>query len=259
MANRQKNIIEPGVELHLLKHQFQKRFMGEQCLDLLPLLNDAIRRTFEVAPVRQLPYLPTRPFDPPAKEPQNPEARLERRLYRQWASGHSPAGEFWQRMACYQVNLPNSRDDTDWGEIDLLAVSASGLPVVVELKAGNSNETPAAILVQAAAYGIALKKAWTRFRAEWQQEIGRRFPGLLVSTPALLEPCELVCAAPEEYWKEWLGKRPRARAVRPGSGGALRELQDALAGRGLPSRFVNVGKAEEQPYTPRPVDLFQMR
>lgn len=40
---------------------------------------------------------------------------------------------------------------------------------------------------------------------------------------------------------------------------AVRERQDALKGRGLPSMFVNVGKAEERPYTPRPVDPSPMR
>ena len=39
----------------------------------------------------------------------------------------------------------------------------------------------------------------------------------------------------------------------------MRERQDALKGRGLPSMFVNVGKAEERPYTPRPVDPSPMR
>jgi hypothetical protein len=50
----------------------------------------------------------------------------------------------------------------------LLGASHDNLPVVVELKAPKSNESPAQMLVQATAYALAVKKAWPKcLRSEW--------------------------------------------------------------------------------------------
>ena len=71
----------------------------------------------------------------------------------------------------FQVSLAAKRAAEGRGEIDLLGVAEDGLPVVIELKRGDSTEPPAALLVQAAAYGIALQRAWWFLRKEWLQKV----------------------------------------------------------------------------------------
>lgn len=167
------------------------------------------------------------------------EALWEEALFWQWmrpAQGSAP----WTRLLTYQVNLPNQKQADGWGEIDLLGVSNSGLPLVVELKAENSSEGPARMLVQAAAYGVALRKAWPAgLRMEWESAVGAIPEG--PSLPTDLTVCELVCAAPAEYWVEWTGDSPRGRTISAESWAALARLRKALAGEGFPSVFLSLG------------------
>lgn len=75
--------INPAKGLHRIKRDFQKRFMAEQCDQLVARLDDAIAATFKAAPVRERPYLVAR-----TKVTLNPggrEARLERALHAQWS------------------------------------------------------------------------------------------------------------------------------------------------------------------------------
>lgn len=78
------------------------------------------------------------------------------------------------------------------------------------------------MLVQAPAYGVAICKAWpVRLRAEWVQfGLGGVTDAAL---PNELSGCELVCAAPAEYWRGWTGDTPRARQVSRQSWAALAE------------------------------------
>jgi hypothetical protein len=171
--------------------------------------------------------------------PVHVEAQLERALYRQWAPDCEPAIGCWHRLVAFQVNMPNQRSDKNWGEIDLLGTTETGWPIVIELKQGRNDETPAALLVQAAGYGLALQKAWPMFRAEWQSHLAEHL-GLRSVLPTALNPCQLVCAAPVEYWNQWIGETPRARTVPTGAWGALGRLRMAFQERGLPATFARV-------------------
>ena len=106
-------------------------------------------------------------------------------------------------------------------------MAEDGLPIVIELKRGKSKEPPAASLVQAAAYALALQRAWWFLRDEWLRRVRPSKP-----IPTALLPCRLVCAAPEEYWQQW--KLP------PHEVKALMSLREAFASRGLPSVFAVV-------------------
>ncbi len=87
-----------------------------------------------------------------------------------------------------------------------MGVASDGLPVVIELKKGASSEPPANLLVQAAAYGLALCKAWPTFRSEWTAKTNPVGP-----LPSELATCHLACAAPAEYWESWrLDSKQRA-------------------------------------------------
>jgi len=115
-----------------------------------------------------------------------------RSLHQQWSGATcTPAEGCWQRIAGFQVNLPGKRGDKGWGEIDLLGVAADGLPIVIELKHGSSKEPPPALLAQAAAYAIALQKAWGILRGEWGETVWSQ-----TVLPTALHPARIVCAAP---------------------------------------------------------------
>jgi hypothetical protein len=231
------NEILAAAGLHRIKVQLQKRFLAQQCGSLSNCLDDALAATAAAAPVRDRPYIIDR--SKPRKTPAHPEARWEEALF--WAMKDSaPVSAPWRRLLTYQVNLPNKRKDKDWGEIDLLGVSEQGLPVLVELKAPRSSESPAQMLVQAAAYGVALRKAWpVSLRNEWERVVtlGK---GVL---PDELPVCQLVCAAPDEYWKDWTGQTPRAKTVRHEAWSSLHLLRKALESRGYPSVFVRLSHA----------------
>lgn len=238
----ERNVITPA-GLHLLKRKFQKRFLAKQCAELTDCLADALAATMEIAPLREgKAYIHDReaPRDTRASE-----ATWEDALFRQCkapvAGGYAP----WKRLLTYQVSLQNQKDtDSDWGEIDLLGVSEQGLPVVVELKAPGSNESPAQMLVQATAYAIALQKAWPKcLRGEWAKSIGVDEQGL----PPELSMCEIVGAAPSEYWEKWTGDTTTARAVKEGTWAAIDDLRKALARSGYPSVFVRLNHTGSSP------------
>jgi hypothetical protein len=226
--------------LHLLKRRFQKRFLAQQCTQLAHCLEDAIAATLEAAPVREgKPYIQNRDA---SRKTRASEASWEDALFRQWRNPVARTYAPWARLLSYQINLQNKkREDTNWGEIDLLGVSDRGLPVVVELKAPGSNESPVQMLIQATAYGVALVKAWPQcFRAEWVKEAGVSESTL----PRVLAICELVCAAPKEYWQNWTGDSSRARSVEPNVWASLADLRKALARRGYPSTFLRLNHTD---------------
>ena len=219
--------IDPRKGLHGIKREIQKKFMAVQCEQLVEVLDQAISATFTAAPDRRRPYLVNRTIVAAPKE--GSEAHLERGIHEQWSKRDcTPAVGCWQSIVAFQVNLPARRDSEGWGEIDLLGVAEDGLPVVIELKRGKSKEPPAALLVQAAAYAIALQRAWWFLREEWLRRVRPSKP-----IPTALQPCRLVCAAPEQYWQRW--------QLSPYDVKALMSLREALASRGLPSVFAVVG------------------
>jgi hypothetical protein len=231
-----------ATSLHLLKHKFQKRFLAQQCTSLTNCLTDALAATATAAPVRENPYIIDRPK--PRGSLAHDEARWEEALFWQWKDPGPGRAAPWQRLLTYQVNLPNKQAADDWGEIDLLGVSTQQLPVIVELKAPRSAESPAQMLIQATAYAVALQKAWaTCFRHEWDRSVTHG----AVLLPEELRRCELVCAAPSEYWERWTGDTSRARAVKPAAWAAFGDLRNALESNGFPSIFLRLGHEGKDP------------
>ena len=250
-SGNRPNII--GAEgLHVLKRRFQKRFLAQQCTDLVNCLEGAIAATMEVAPVREGKRYIKERTEP--REIKAAEARWEEALF--WAWKDPSPGSFapWTHLLSYQINVENKKKKgQNWGEIDLLGVSKDKLPVVVELKAPKSNESPVQMLVQATAYGVALMKAWSPcFRAEWAKETVVSEEEL----PPTLSTCELVCAAPSEYWVNWTGDTYRARSVEPNVWAALADLRKSLARIGFPSVFLRLNH-EGPPEQPSAITLVQ--
>jgi hypothetical protein len=235
------NPIAPSTGLHRLKGDFQKTYLAEQCDALVSSLDEAIAATIALAPVRTQGYFgQTRG----TRAPQHPEARWEQATWEQWSTTTCAAVPgAWYRLAHYQLNLPHTREDEAWGEIDLVGISHQGLPVIVELKAPDATDSPVAMLVQAAAYALAFRKAWHTILPEWTALV-RRY-GFDLTFTDKLHLCPLVCAAPTRYWNEWLGDSPRAQKVTAGTWPALMRLVLALAERGLPATFVRLDHAHE--------------
>jgi hypothetical protein len=224
-----------GQRLHLLERKFQKRLLAQQCKELTNCLADAITATMEAAPVRVgKRYIHHREA---SRATRASEATWEEALFRQWKT--PPGGTFapWKRLLTRHVPLQDATHDEDWGEIDLLGASNDNLPVVVELKAARSNQSPAEMLVQATAYAVAVKKAWPQcLRSEWASALKVEADTL----PGELNGCELVCAAPSEYWENWTGNTPRGRTIGADAWAAIAELRKSLEKSGYRSTFLRL-------------------
>jgi hypothetical protein len=224
-----------GNVLNLLARKFKKRFLAQQCKELTTCLADAITATMEAAPVRVgKRYIHHRET---SRATRASEATWEEALFRQWKTPPGRTFAPWKRLLTHHVPLQDSKHDEDWGAIDLLGASNDNLPVVVELKAPRSNQSPAEMLVQATAYAVAVKKAWPQcLRSEWASALKVEADTL----PGELNGCELVCAAPSEYWENWTGNTPRGRTIGADAWAAIAELRKSLEKSGYPSTFLRL-------------------
>ena len=227
--------MDPCKGLHALKTDFQKKYTAQQCDALLSKLDTAIAATLDAAPVRRGKYFQAHAN----RTPTGGEARWEQAMWEQWQGPRcdSVPGA-WYRIVDYQLMLRGTNEDKDWGEIDLLGVTHQGLPVVIELKAPGASDTPASLLVQAAAYALALRKAWVKIGSEWSIEVAQY--GFGRSLSPTLPICPLVCAAPTKYWDNWIGQTARAKTVTRDDWTAFMRLVLAFAERGLPASFVRL-------------------
>ncbi|WP_254511372.1 hypothetical protein [Anatilimnocola floriformis] len=229
------NPIDPNLGLHQLCKAFQKTYQQAQADAVCLNLDRLIENTIRLAPVRREPYPLRRSL---GRIVQGPESLIEEAMWRHWhpREGCQSVPGAWHRIVSYQVMLRDTNLDQSWGEIDLLGVSPQAMPVVIEIKQGKNPETPLRMVVEAAAYGVAMMKAWSVFGPQWAKVVHEKY-GLDLEPSPQLKCCPLVCAAPETYWAEWLGNNPRAATVTPGAWVAVRKLIAALAERGLPATF----------------------
>ena len=174
-----------------------------------------------------------------------PEDRWERTMWRKWRpfKGNMPVTVFHAlapMILSYQLPLYGKQESEGWGKIDLVGISGEYLPVVIEVKAEYSAESPLAVVLEAVRYGIALREMWERgLRDDWTgalQDVGIVGQPL----PRRLEQCQLICAAPWEYWKR-LGPMTSNDEQNRGAWIALREICAKLAAdHGLPVEFVQL-------------------
>lgn len=227
--------------LHILKDDIQ------QTRDLLNNLDTAITATRDLAPKREPKSKKTdenlfrlqRDLLSQEASIANPikltrkEDRLEREAWCHWSSPSAvPVPGAWERLVTYQMPLRNSREDKAWGNVDLVGMSPEGLPVVVECKAGGSDDPILRVMIQALAYGIAIQSAWPKLRPHWLKATSHlRKP---LQLPKELVVCPLVCAAPPEYWDAALGCLDQEARK------DLGELVTAFGYQGFPTRFVKL-------------------
>jgi hypothetical protein len=154
-----------------------------------------------------------------------PESKLERALWLHWglhklcATNPKFLNEC-PHIVSYQVPLYNCKHKKDrdgWGKIDVIGLLSEDLtPVVIELKAGVSNESLLRTVLEAVAYAIAVQEAWKpRFFQDWKVALKELASadhslinqGSLTRIPTNLTTCRILCAAPTEYWKRYHEER----------------------------------------------------
>jgi len=219
----------------------QATYVGEQCRELLAHLAEAIEATEEAAPMRLQPFNPDgsgrKRRAAGRMDPSSEERLLEDRIWSRWRFDVRPTGEepsLWAKLVGVQVPLFDSRHKAGWGHIDLLGIDKykAGVPVVVELKTGNNKEVPLRPVLEVAAYAIALRKNWDRFKKELRVQLGRKYTPCEDDVPF---PC--VVLAPSLYWQQWAPDGKLGKEVNIESRRAFRDLLAALKGRGYPVTF----------------------
>lgn len=230
----------PEEGLHVLKnHWTQKSYLEDYCRALTPdRLRAAIDATHREAPHRgELGYVNLRSGDNRcslgAMAASSNERRLEAALFDWYGCPSSPeAPGLWKRLVAFQVPLYAARRRDRWGSIDLLGLTTSGEPTVIELKTGRSSETPLHALLQAATYATVLRANWAQLFSELATLPVVRGLNLLVH--ARPEQWPLILLAPCGYWDVWSTRTPKGRTVTPSGREAYRDLRARFAEQGLP-------------------------
>ena len=194
----------PG--FHVLKdHWSQRSYLEYDCRTLMGdgQLKSALAVTLEAAPKRTQGYVPPR-LERAYKLPEDmsedsKERRLEAGLFAKYGHASSPpVSGLWDRLVYFQVPLFNSRNKGGWGCIDLLALTAQGEPVIIELKIAESGDTPLHALLEAATYATVLRSNWDRVAQELRDFSSAEDLSLPVSDDPQRWP--IVLLAPPAYW-----------------------------------------------------------
>ena len=240
--------IDDSLGLHELGQQkvFQLRFMKQQCEGILEWINVLLEKTYHAAPLRQRSYMLTRQLkDTP--DSRNHERLLEAALWKTFGPNRLDCGVDLLPNLCrfiltFQTPIFRTTAKEFGDKIDLIGVSSDWLPVVFELKKGDSPETPLRMLVEAAAYGIAIRKAWNEkeghLAQDWAAVVNPNRETL--TCPMNLQIVPLVCIAPASYWAKCIGLPGKTTygKVRADAWGMFSRVVDALNVRGLPAVFV---------------------
>lgn len=196
--------------LHTMRSDgsLNRRHILECCRMLRANLGQYVAVTEAAAPTRQSRFELSRPDAFVSKQARDrgqqlPESELERKLWNRWKRCTSQREEFLpghcSSIQCYQFPLKKVRKDTGWGKIDLLGVSPSLLPVVIELKAKAAKDPLHQVILEGVAYAIAVRKAW-RASKGLRQEWAACLDVPLLSIPVDLPTIKVICLAPPEYW-----------------------------------------------------------
>lgn len=245
---------QPGNGLHILKDDWcQKQHFGvqSQALANAGQLATAIAATFAAAPIRRQGFRLDRDVAEDIHESEE-ERRLESAMMRRWGTGGMwPIPGAWTRLVACQVPLFDQQKKQGWGYIDLLGVTKNGLPVVVELKKApkalsdgktEDTETPLRMVLEAAAYAIALRKNWDRFRPEWiarLRELG--LPNeVTAQVPLKLKKVPLVAAAPASFWIDCLRVTRKGLTISTETWESFRALLSEFKKANLPVSFISI-------------------
>ncbi|MBI1338460.1 MAG: hypothetical protein GC164_16075 [Phycisphaera sp.] len=189
--------------LHRLKDEVnQWRQMAVHIQGTRTNIEASIEATQANAPIRNQGFQLDRDN---AGNPQGREARWERAIWGLWGRDFRSGAHFLEGVCeyihAYAVPLYAAQAQDGWGEVDLVGVAPNRLPVVIELKEPGADDTPLKIMLQAAAYGIAIQKVWREgtLRTEWIQSIGGVVMHNADDLPNTLDRINVVGLVPDGY------------------------------------------------------------
>ncbi len=237
---------------HMLKDEWcQKEYFGEQSQHLCDHFEEAVAATKDAVPQRGQGYALGRSATLKIDESER-ERRWERSVFERWrSSGLSPVKQCWDRIVAFQVPLFDQQGKDGWGYIDLLGIFERGEVCVVELKkepttmqsgGTGSSESPLRMVLEAAAYAIAIQKNWGQFRNElvthmktldMDESSWSKLPDELTSV-------RLVGAAPAAYWIDWLPVTPKGKTVKPDDWQRFQNLLSRFETAKMPVSFVSI-------------------
>ena len=120
----------------------------------------------------------------------------------------------------------------EWGHIDLLGIDELGEPVVVELKRGESRETPLRCLMEGVANAIVVQENWEQIRSEI--DAIEQMKSINLKAAARIGCVKTVVLAPTNYWDAWEQSGTPGYAVSAYCRQAFYLLMDRCAAAGFP-------------------------
>ena len=249
---------EPNDGLHVLKDKWcQKRYFGEQSKILCDQFDVAFKATQEGAPKRSQGYALGRSATVEIDKTER-ERRWERAVFERWrSSGLSPVKNCWDRIVAFQIPLFDQQEKGGWGYIDLLGILGRDV-CVVELKkepatkrsgGTDSSESPLRMVLEAAAYAIALRVNWQQFREELVAHmltLGKDASSC-GNLPEDAPSIRLVGAAPAAYWIDWLPVTKKGSEVAPDDWRCFQTLLEKFKDACMPVSFVSISGDIEVP------------
>ena len=254
---------------HVLKDRWtQKSHFGIQSQHLTENFATAIAATSKEVPLRRQNFQLGRECPEEIDETER-ERRWEASIYRRWSqSGLSPVKDCWDRVIAFQIPLFDSQKKAGWGYIDLMGIIGGTTPVVIELKkdprSGSSggtdnSESPLRMVLEAAAYAVALRVNWENVRQEFKSRLNELdLPADQV--PDSLGEVRLVGVAPASYWIDWLPVTAKGRQVESKTWSSFSSLLTALSNEGYPTSFLSLSGDLDAPDTlaAQPLKVFPL-
>ena len=233
----------PTAGLHTLGAHLRAASGEAHARQLMAMLPEALAVTAAEAPFRTRPYaLGT----DSSRRGSDVDSIWARTLWKDL--GPHGAGEMrafgCPRLIGIRVEVADRRRVGRWEHIDLLGIDVHNrLPVVIEMKGTRSPSSPLAALVDAVAYGLALKKAWPhRLRADWARAVnGAGFgePRL----PVFLDRLTVIVAAPDSYWRaRHEGNSLTQRRMSTAALQTVHAFVDALRYQGFDAQFASLSE-----------------
>ena len=111
-----------------------------------------------------------------------------------------------------------------------------------------NTESPLRIVLEAAAYAVALRVNWSNFREAYIDRLTQLgVPDTVTSRiPESLGKVQLVGAAHASYWLEWLPVTERGKTIEDDTWQSFHSLLYALKEKGMPTSFVSISGDSER-------------
>jgi hypothetical protein len=235
-------------------------FMDDECSSLLKYLNVQIERTYNAAPSR-VARVNAKNLYKLKRKPTEARKRLgtlqrdfsggwediseDHLEFAIWEQFQSKDFEFCCSIQTYQMPLKSKNNDKGWGRIDLVGVTADErLPVVIELKKENADDTLHRMLLEAFAYAIAVRKAWN----DGGRQLAMEWCGIHAIEDRILERVPIICVAPRGFWNRRRGlvEGTNEHRVPKSAWEPFGELVRAMGIRGFPASFVQFDYGVEE-------------